>query len=1322
MLEKLDKVHILLCGYYFQANTGDDLLQESISRTLSQYGEVKVTSTESFDAGLIDWCHLLVIGAGSLVTPRGIGGYDHAKYADDHGKKVVYYSQTIEEGHPLFREHLSRADLITVRDSKSKEVVEANGFRAVVAADPIFTKKRRTIGLSLRSWVNEPAAIVRKLAAVFDNLAVDCDLIFMPFTEAGTDTESDVSFHERIIQSMKNKPRTGSYADNIDKVDLLIGMRLHALITAINAGKQVLAIEYDAKIGRIFSDLALNDRVVSYGEMDKIPQIVRGKIFSSDKLATREKVNEALIAVICADICGDRKPAVSIVMPTYNRSALLKEAIDSVVKQSLSDWELVLIDDGSADDTQLLVRSYGDDRIRYYNFGHNGISYSRNIGSLLSRGDIIAVADSDDINLPNRLEVSYKRITDCKADIVYSSMLHFSSDGHQELIPSQPFSLERLHQSNFIFHPTVAYRREVALQFPYSEDLEMVEDYHMYLRAADKGYIFYQEEEALVMHRIHEGQISSERSEEMAEIHEGLVQSKGMIRKREGAYSSLVSVIMPTFNRPTMLKKAVQSVLAQSYQHFELIVVNDAGTDVADVIKAFHDERIVYISLQENQGLPAARNTGLKAAKGEYIAYLDDDDVYYSSHLETLVGYLKNGPCKVAYSDSYHVNQTLINGKYATIGKRVKFSRDYDKNQLLIANYIPVINIMHKKDLIETAGFFDEDLDAHEDWDMWIRLSQLGDFHHIRQVTAEVSERNDGTTMTSRDLSPYLRTMRLIHERYAPLVKDPAMRSSQKEAEDNIFTEIQDKFEYHQMPDQDDQLKEKGLKRNNEGNGIIPEHETVTVIVVNYNGKKYLEACFNSLLQVDRNKILLEIVMVDNLSIDGSVSFVKEKFPGITIVENDVNNFARALNLGIEQAKGDYIAFLNNDAVVDRKWLEGLLAVMARDEKIGAVQSKILFADRKTINSVGVEEEEHFYFKDIGFNERDHGQYEMAREMAYYTGGSVLLRRACIDCVGRVDEDFILFFEDVDYGIRCKKAGWKIFYAPESVVYHKYHGMASMELASYFSSRNRLLCLAKHFPLKLSDSVKTSKFYLNNQQENLYQSLIQAARKLIAENSAATSLNVFAEIKDVLIEIYGTEKTKLFFSQVEVLTGLKQIKMGIYDHALKCRDGEEADQLDIKPSYYLGMVAGPMYMAAELNRPVLAIFNQVDQVISLLQKTEQNRKACLLRIAELNRVLAEKDKQVHSLTEWATGAEAYAKTLAESSAVERAEVAKQVQSLSEWATGADAYAKSLETEVARLGSACKAHGAEIEILKGRLSRIQSHWLFKLKNFIDRSGE
>jgi GT2 family glycosyltransferase len=413
------------------------------------------------------------------------------------------------------------------------------------------------------------------------------------------------------------------------------------------------------------------------------------------------------------------------------------------------------------------------------------------------------------------------------------------------------------------------------------------------------------------------------------------------------------------------------------------------------------------------------------------------------------------------------------------------------------------------------------------------------------------------------------------------------------------------------------------------------EVKQVSIVVVNYNGRKYLEPLFNSLLSMDRDNVRVEIIMVDNLSGDDSVSLTKEKFPEIIIVENEVNNFARALNLGIEYAGGDYIAFLNNDVIVDKKWLEGLLAVIDGDEQIGAVQSKILFSDGEIINSVGVEDVKDFYFKDIGFDERDHGQYQSVKEIDYFTGGSVLLRRACIESVGSIDEDFIMFFEDIDYSIRCRKAGWKLFYSPKSVVYHKYHGSASSELSTFFCSRNRLLCLAKHFPLKLPGSIKTSDFYVNHEHENLYQSLIQAARKLIADHSADTSLKVLAEIKDIMIEIYESEMTYDFFSQIEVLTGLKQIKMGIYDHLLKFSDAEmlKAGELVRKPSFYLNEIAGAMYMSAMLDRPVLAVFNQVSELI------EHERRVRLEPVNELTANLKESEadraarlEQINKLT------------------------------------------------------------------------------------------
>jgi GT2 family glycosyltransferase len=246
------------------------------------------------------------------------------------------------------------------------------------------------------------------------------------------------------------------------------------------------------------------------------------------------------------------------------------------------------------------------------------------------------------------------------------------------------------------------------------------------------------------------------------------------------------------------------------------------------------------------------------------------------------------------------------------------------------------------------------------------------------------------------------------------------------------------------------------------GSDTLMEVKQVSIVVVNYNGRKYLEPLFNSLLSMDRDNIRLEIILVDNLSGDDSISLIRGKFPKIRILENTINNYAAALNLGIREATGQFICILNPDTVVQKNWLRGLVDVMIKDDGIGAVQSKILFFDRKTINSVGGEEIKDFYFSDIGFAEADTGQYEEIEEREYVSGGSLLLRKDCLDDVGFFDEDFIMFFEDVDYSIRCRKAGWKLFYSPESVVLHKYHGSASSELCAFLCSRNRLLCLAKH--------------------------------------------------------------------------------------------------------------------------------------------------------------------------------------------------------------------------------------------------------------------
>ncbi len=219
------------------------------------------------------------------------------------------------------------------------------------------------------------------------------------------------------------------------------------------------------------------------------------------------------------------------------------------------------------------------------------------------------------------------------------------------------------------------------------------------------------------------------------------------------------------------------------------------------------------------------------------------------------------------------------------------------------------------------------------------------------------------------------------------------------------------------------------------------------------------------------------------------------------------------------------------------------------DERIGAVQSKIYFAGNNKINSVGVEEIEHFYFRDIGFDDDDSVRYAQPAEREYVTGGSVMFRRECLEDVGAWDEEFIMFMEDVDYSARCRKAGWKLWYSPSSVLYHQYHGSSSQSLCEYFCTRNRFLFVAKHFPLELPDCIPTSHFYKKAEFDLLYRSLLHSVRKMCICHETETVTRVLQSLRDRLPGYIGEVSAYRFFSHLEVLLGLRRIRVGVYDHA-----------------------------------------------------------------------------------------------------------------------------------------------------------------------------
>ncbi len=207
----------------------------------------------------------------------------------------------------------------------------------------------------------------------------------------------------------------------------------------------------------------------------------------------------------------------------------------------------------------------------------------------------------------------------------------------------------------------------------------------------------------------------------------------------------------------------------------------------------------------------------------------------------------------------------------------------------------------------------------------------------------------------------------------------------------------------------------------------------VSIVVVNFNGKKYLKKCFDSIFKLSYPKNLLEVIMVDNVSEDNSVEFVRKNFPKINIVYNNINNYCKANNLGIMKSKADFIAFVNNDTWVNKDWLMELVKVIVQDKKIGCVGSKILLPNGR-INSVGHQEFPNFYWGDLGLRKVDSGSFDKLREVKSLCGCSLLIRRPCLNEIGFFDEDFMMYLEDIDISLRCQKAGWKQILVPRSII------------------------------------------------------------------------------------------------------------------------------------------------------------------------------------------------------------------------------------------------------------------------------------------------
>jgi GT2 family glycosyltransferase len=216
----------------------------------------------------------------------------------------------------------------------------------------------------------------------------------------------------------------------------------------------------------------------------------------------------------------------------------------------------------------------------------------------------------------------------------------------------------------------------------------------------------------------------------------------------------------------------------------------------------------------------------------------------------------------------------------------------------------------------------------------------------------------------------------------------------------------------------------------------------VSVVIVNYNGKEYVNRCIEAVFK--SNYANIEIIVVDNGSKDGSIEILnkyKRKNNNLRLILLDKNygpSYAR--NRGVSEAKGDYLAFLDNDTIPDPNWLIPLIDVLLEDVTVGACQCKLLlFGEPKKFDYAGD------FLSQVGFlvqkvegGEIDKGQIDENFEILSAKSAGMVIRKDVFKQIGGFDKDYFIYLEETDLGWRTWLAGYRIIFVPDSVVYHEF--------------------------------------------------------------------------------------------------------------------------------------------------------------------------------------------------------------------------------------------------------------------------------------------
>jgi glycosyltransferase involved in cell wall biosynthesis len=478
-----------------------------------------------------------------------------------------------------------------------------------------------------------------------------------------------------------------------------------------------------------------------------------------------------------------------VVIPTHNRATFISAAIESILAQRNSEcsYEIIVVDDGSTDDTEEVLRPYANS-IRYCKIDHSGLpAKARNVGISEARGELIAFLDSDDLWVEEKFALQVPVFDDPAVMMSYGQArkIHGNDRTPREHVVDpvklpQGKSFLLLLEQNVISTLTVVARRSALLQvggFDESPELRGVEDYELWLRliaAFPNGIASVPS--VIALYRVHGDGIGAGdslgaisrliavydtvwRCDALTTEHRSALEAQ-LIRMHENwsrqqvldGNVPAISVVMSVYRDRPFVAQAIRSILDQTFEDFELIVVDDGSDDGSyDVVAQFADERIRIVR-QTNHGLVSALNKGIRLARGALIARQDADDISLPQRLDRQFGWMSANPwCDVVGTFFRYVDEKTLEPTGVTITAPTKHL-DIVRH-MYFDNPIGHGTVVIRREAIVAVGGYSALYGPNEDFDLWRRIVAAGgriallpDVHYLYRVNSS------GISKTTPDL------------------------------------------------------------------------------------------------------------------------------------------------------------------------------------------------------------------------------------------------------------------------------------------------------------------------------------------------------------------------------------------------------------------------------------------------------------------------------------------------------------------------------------------------------------------------------------------